>query len=275
LPDTATIKELLEAGAHFGHQTSRWHPAMKKYIFTKRNGIHIIDLEQTAVMLDKACDFVREVAAEGGNILFVGTKKQAQEAIEQEAERCGMFYVNQRWLGGVLTNFATIQARIDYLVRLEDQQSRGDFERLPKKEALKVSEEIVKLNRQMGGFKEMTKLPDALFIIDPTKERIAIAEARRVGIPVVSIVDTNCNPGDIDYPIPANDDAIRTIKLICSKIADAILEGKSGGMLAGAEGAEITEIGETLIFTPDDTPAGAADEVSEDTPDDKAKGEEA
>ena len=165
-----------------------------------------------------------------------------------------MFYVNQRWLGGVLTNFATIQARIDYLVRLEDQQSRGDFERLPKKEALKIEEEIVKLNRQMGGFKELTKLPDALFIIDPTKEKIAIAEAKRVGIPVVSIVDTNCNPEDIDYPIPANDDAIRTIKLICSKIADAILEGKSGGLMAGAE---ITEVGETLTFTPDDTPAGA------------------
>lgn len=266
MPDTATIKELLEAGAHFGHQTSRWHPAMKKYIFTKRNGIHIIDLEQTAVMLDTACDFVREVAAEGGSILFVGTKKQAQESIEQEATRCGMFYVNQRWLGGVLTNFATIQARIDYLVRLEDQKSRGDFERLPKKEVLKIEEEIVRLNRQMGGFKELTKLPDALFIIDPTKEKIAIAEARRVGIPVVSIVDTNCNPDDIDYAIPANDDAIRTIKLICSKIADAILEGKTGEA-ALAAGAEITEMTEPLIFTPDDVPTGA--------PDEETKGEEA
>ena len=263
MPDTATIKELLEAGAHFGHQTSRWHPAMKKYIFTKRNGIHIIDLEQTAVMLDKACDFVRQIAAEGGNILFVGTKKQAQEAIEQEAQRCGMFYVNQRWLGGVLTNFATIQARIDYLVRLEDQQSRGDFERLPKKEAMKVSEEILRLNRQMGGFKEMTKLPDALFIIDPTKERIAIAEAQRVGVPVVSIVDTNCNPDYIDYPIPANDDAIRTIKLICSKIADAVIEGKTGGEAvlaeAGEEGAppvEGMESGQPLIFSPDDEAKG-------------------
>jgi len=275
LPDTATIKELLEAGAHFGHQTSRWHPAMKKYIFTKRNGIHIIDLEQTVAMLDKACDFVREVAAEGGSILFVGTKKQAQEAIEQEAERCGMFYVNQRWLGGVLTNFATIQARIDYLVRLEDQQSRGDFERLPKKEALRISEEIVKLNRQMGGFKELTKLPDALFIIDPTKEKIAIAEARRMGIPVVSIVDTNCSPDDIDYPIPANDDAIRTIKLICSKIADAIIEGKTGGAaLVGAPEEGMPEMTEPLIFTPDDTPAGAPDEEAPE-PDGKPKGEEA
>jgi len=233
---------------------------MKKYIFTKRNGIHIIDLEQTAAMLDKACDFVRQVASEGGNILFVGTKKQAQEAIEQEAQRCSMYYVNQRWLGGVLTNFATIQARIDYLVRLEDQQTRGDFERLPKKEALKLGEEILRLNRQMGGFKELTNLPDALFIIDPTKERIAIAEAKRVGIPVVAIVDTNCNPDDIDYPIPANDDAIRTIKLICSKIADSVIEGRTGEALVsaevgegeGLEESEITEITEPRIFTPDE-----------------------
>ncbi|MCK4368345.1 MAG: 30S ribosomal protein S2 [Dehalococcoidales bacterium] len=260
MPDTATIKELLEAGAHFGHQTSRWHPAMKKYIFTKRNGIHIIDLEQTADMLDKACDFVRQVAAEGGNILFVGTKKQAQEAIEQEAQRCGMYYVNQRWLGGVLTNFATIQARIDYLVRLEDQKERGDFERLPKKEALKLGEEILRLNRQMGGFKELTNLPDALFIIDPIKERIAIAEARRVGIPLVAIVDTNCNPADIDYPIPANDDAIRTIKLICNKIADSVIEGRTSEAVvsaeAGEEESEIVKITEPRISTPDDEGKG-------------------
>jgi small subunit ribosomal protein S2 len=263
LPDTANIKELLEAGAHFGHQTSRWHPAMKKYIFTKRNGIHIIDLEQTATMLTKACDFVRQVVSEGGNILFVGTKKQAQEAIEQEAQRCGMFYVNQRWLGGILTNFATIQARIDYLVRLEDQQTRGDFERLPKKETLKLEEEISRLNRQMGGFKEMTSLPQALFIVDPTKERIALAEAKRVGIPVVAIVDTNCNPDEIDYPIPANDDAIRAIKLICSKIADAVIEGKTGMAVApaevggeGAEKLEGMEFTEPMIFTPDDADKG-------------------
>lgn len=264
MPDTATIKELLEAGAHFGHQTSRWHPAMKKYIFTKRNGIHIIDLEQTAAMLDQACNFVRDVAAEGGNILFVGTKKQAQEAVEQEAQRCNMYYVNQRWLGGVLTNFATIQARIDYLVRLEDQKERGDLERLPKKEVLKLDDEMLRLNRQMGGFKEMTSLPDALFIVDPTKERIALAEAKRVGIPVVAIVDTNCNPVDIDYPVPANDDAIRTIKLICSKIADAIIEGRTGEAVAPAEAVEEAvgeepteeyEAGETtepLILSPDE-----------------------
>ena len=223
MPDPTTIKQLLEAGAHFGHQTSRWHPRMKRYIFTKRNGIHIIDLEQTAAMLVTACDFIKQVVSENGNILFVGTKRQAQETIEEEAQRCGMFYVNQRWIGGVLTNFATIQARIDYLVRLEDQQSRGEFSRLPKKEALKIQDEIARLNRQMGGFKEMTSLPDALFIVDPTKEYIALEEAKRIGIPVVAIVDTNCNPDDIDYPIPANDDAIKAIKLICNKIAEAVM----------------------------------------------------
>jgi small subunit ribosomal protein S2 len=262
LPDTATIKQLLEAGAHFGHQTGRWNPRMKEYIFTKRNGIHIIDLEKTAVMLDKACDFVRDIVAEGKAILFVGTKKQAQESVEEEAQRCGMYYVNQRWLGGMLTNFATIQARIDQLVRLEDQHSRGEFGRLTKKEVLKISEKIEKMNRQMGGFKEMTTLPGAIFVIDPTKERIAIAEARRMGIPIVAIVDTNCNPDDVDYPIPANDDAIRAIKLICNKIAEAVLEGKSGLEQISAALTEETEIpsgaeeemelSEPLIFTPDE-----------------------
>ena len=259
MPDTATIKQLLEAGTHFGHQTGRWHPRMKNYIFTKRNGIHIIDLEKTVVMLEKACDFVRQVVAEGGTILFVGTKKQAQESIEEEAKRCGMYYINQRWLGGTLTNFATIQARIDYLVRLEDQQARGELGHLSKKEALKLEEEIAKLNRQMGGIKEMTSIPSALFVVDPTKERIALAEARRVGVPVVAIVDTNCNPDDIDHPVPANDDAIRAIKLICSKIADAVIEGKSGMAMApaeeGEEGlaeAEAAEVIEPFIFTPDE-----------------------
>ena len=226
MPDTVTIKQLLEAGAHFGHQTSRWHPRMKNYIFTKRNGIHIIDLEQTVSLLDKACDFVQQVVAEGGKILFVSTKKQAQDIIEEEAKRCDMYYVNQRWIGGVLTNFATIQARIDHLVRLEDQQARGDFNRLPKKEALKLNEEILRLNRRLGGFKEMTIPPAALFIIDITKENIALAEAKRVGIPVIAVIDTNCNPVDIDYPIPANDDAIKAIRLVCSKIADAVIEAK-------------------------------------------------
>ena len=259
MPESTSIKELLEAGAHFGHQVSVWHPRMKSYIFTKRNGIHIIDLEQTTSRLDKACDFAREVAAEGGSILFVGTKKQAQETIEQEAQRCSMYYVNQRWLGGTLTNFATIQSRIDHLVRLEDQQNRGEFSRLPKKEALKLGEEISRLNRQMGGFKEMTSLPSALFIVDPTKEKIALAEAKRAGIPVIAMVDTNCNPDDIDYPIPVNDDAIRAIKLICSRIADAVLEGKIGEAVMPAEevteemeAVEIAEIEEPFIFIPDD-----------------------
>jgi len=247
LPDTATIKELLEAGAHFGHQTSRWHPRMKKYIFTKRNGIHIIDLEQTASMLDKACEFVKQVAARGGKILFVGTKKQAQSIVEEEAKRCGMYYINQRWIGGALTNFTTIQTRIDHLVRLEDQQARGDFARLPKKEALKLGEEIELLNKQMGGFKEMTSLPDAIFIIDPSKEDIALAEAKRVSIPVVAIVDTNCNPDEIDHPIPANDDAIRAIKLVTNKIADAVIEGKLGEMATPMEGtAEVAEGAEAV-----------------------------
>ncbi|RJQ39250.1 MAG: 30S ribosomal protein S2 [Dehalococcoidia bacterium] len=225
MPENVSIKRFLEAGAHFGHQTSRWHPRMKKYIFTKRNGIHIIDLEQTAVLLEKAGAFVREVVESGGTILFVGTKKQAQQAIEEESRRCGMYYVNQRWLGGVLTNFATIQSRIDYLVRLEDRRERGEFRRLPKKEAKKLEEEITRLNKQVGGFKEMTSLPSALFVVDPTKERIALAEARRIGIPVVAICDTNCNPDEIDYPIPANDDAIRAVKLVCSQIAEAVIEG--------------------------------------------------
>ncbi len=211
---------------------------MKSYIFTKRNGIHIIDLEQTASMLDKACEFVKQVVAEGSSILFVGTKKQAHEAIELEAKRCGMYYVNQRWLGGTLTNFATIQSRIDYLVRLEDQESRGGFNRLPKKEALKLGEQIARLNRNLGGIKEMTELPGALFIIDPVKDRIALAEAKRTGIPVVATVDTNCNPDEVDHLIPANDDAIRTIKLVCSKIANAVIEAQSGEAITPPETEE-------------------------------------
>ena len=247
MPDTVNIKELLEAGAHFGHQTSRWHPRMKKYIFTKRNGIHIIDLEQTADMLEKACEFIKETVAEGGKILFVGTKKQGQSIVEEEAKRCGMYYVNQRWIGGILTNFTTIQGRIDHLVRLEDQQARGDFARLPKKEAMMLNKEIERLNRNLGGFKEMTSLPDAIFIIDPSKEGIALVEARRVCIPVVAIVDTNCNPDDIDYPIPANDDAIRAIKLITSKIADAIIENRIGEIVVPAEATEEVQSEEEVV----------------------------
>jgi len=254
-----SIKLLLEAGAHFGHQTSRWNPKMKKYIFTERNGIHIIDLQQTALMLNKACEFVRDTVTKGEDIIFVGTKKQAKEIVEEEAKRCGMFYVNQRWLGGMLTNFATIQARIDHLVRLEDRKARGEFNYLTKKEALKLEEEIARLNRQMAGFKEMTKFPGALFIIDLIKERIAVAEARRTGVPIVAIVDTNCNPDDIDHPIPANDDAVRAVKLITSRIADAALEGKRARELKEAAEAEEMVVGEAeapeileaLTFTPE------------------------
>jgi len=269
--EAVTMKLLLEAGAHFGHQTSRWNPRMKKYIFTERNGIHIIDLQQTVEMLDKAYEFVRNTVVNGENIIFVGTKKQAKEIIEDEAKRCGMFYVNQRWLGGMLTNFATIQARIDHLVRLEDRKAKGEFDYLPKKEALKLDEEIARLNRQMGGFKEMTKFPGAIFIVDPSKERIAVTEGRR-GVPVVAIVDTNCNPDEIDHPIPANDDAVRAIKLITSKIADAALEGKQARELLEAEKAmemvpeeaEMAEIMEPLTFTPETEEPKTEDPASEE-----------
>jgi small subunit ribosomal protein S2 len=227
---------------------------MKQYIFTKRNGIHIIDLEQTASMLDKACEFIKQIVAEGGKVLFVGTKKQAQGIIQEEAERCGMYFINQRWIGGVLTNFTTIQSRIDYLVRLEDQRARGDFSRRPKKEALKLSQEITRLNRQMGGFKEMTSLPDAIYIVDLTKEKIALAEAQRVGTPVVAIADTNCNPDDIDYPIPGNDDAIRAIKLMTSKIASAVIEGKADMIGVAAEEAATEE---TIAAVPEAAEATA------------------
>jgi len=254
------MKQLLEAGANFGLRRSGGLLLMRTSSFTKRNGIHIIDLEQTVSLLGKACDFVQQIVAEGGSILFVGTKKQAQAIIEEEAKRCNMYYVNQRWIGGVLTNFATIQARIDHLVRLEDQQARGDFNRLPKKEALKLGEEILRLNRQVGGFKEMTSLPAALFIVDITKENIALAEAKRVGIPVVAVIDTNCNPVDIDYPIPANDDAIKAIKLMCNKIADSVIESKISEVMIpteeeqeeGVEELEATETTGPSIVTPTD-----------------------
>ena len=247
-----SIKELLEAGAHFGHQTDRWHPRMRSYIFTQRGGIHIIDLEQTVKLLDKACAFARELIVDGQFILFVGTKKQAQGIIEDEAKRCGMFYANQRWLGGMLTNFSVIQSRIDYLVELEDKQAKGELNYLPKKERLKLEEKISRLNRYMGGFKEMTGFPGALFIVDPVKDKIALDEARKVNIPVIAIVDTNCNPEPIDYPIPANDDAIKAIKLIASKMANAVLEGKAlreSTELAVEAGAELME---TYTFMPED-----------------------
>ncbi len=236
--ENALLKQLLEAGAHFGHHTSYWHPKMGRYIFSQRNGIHIIDLEKTLMLLDKACAFTRDLAASGQHILLVGTKKQAQQVVEDEAARCGMCCVTQRWLGGMLTNFATIQTRIDHLVCLEDRKNKDEFDSLSKKERLKLDKEILRLNAQMGGFKEMTTLPGALFITDPIKDKIAFAEAKKLDIPVIAIVDTNCNPDNIDYPIPANDDAIKTIKLICSKIADAIIEGKSTQVSEEAEDSE-------------------------------------
>ena len=219
------MKALLEAGVHFGHQTRRWNPKMRKFIFSERNGIHIIDLQQTVDRLEAACDFVRDLVANGGTILFVGTKRQAQETIESEAKRCGMPYVTTRWLGGTLTNFSTIQGRIDYLVRTEDARARGEMDYLAKKERLKLEEEIARLNRYLGGIKAMTSLPGAIYVVDTTKEDIAVAEAVRMAIPIVALVDTNCNPDVIDYPIPSNDDAIRAIKLITARIADVVLEG--------------------------------------------------
>ena len=227
---------------------------MRRFIFTERNGIHIIDLQQTVVRLQDAYTYVRDVVAGGGSVLFVGTKKQAQESVETEARRCGMYYVNQRWLGGTLTNFATIQSRIDYLVRLEDRKAKGEFERLPKKENLKLDEEITKLNRQLGGIKEMTKLPTALFIIDPPKERIAVLEAMRLGIPIIAIADTNSDPDEMDFPIPGNDDAIRAVKLISNKMADAALEGMAAREYY-AEGEAVDTSGQ-YSYSPDDEPAG-------------------
>ncbi|HEY7466547.1 MAG TPA: 30S ribosomal protein S2 [Dehalococcoidia bacterium] len=219
------MKSLLEAGAHFGHQTRRWDPRMRPFIFTQRNGIHIIDLQQTVRRLEEASEWVSDTVAHGGTILFVGTKKQAQETIQSEASRARMPFVNSRWLGGTLTNFTTIQGRIDHLVRLEDALARGEFGRMSKKDVLKIEEEIERLNRHFGGIKEMTKLPAALYIVDPSMEYIAIAEANRVGIPVVAMTDTNCNPDLIDYPIPSNDDAIRAVRLVTMRIADACIEG--------------------------------------------------
>lgn len=223
-----SMKQLLEAGVHFGHQTRRWNPKMSRYIFTERNGIYIIDLQKTVKKVEEAYNFVRELAAEGKTVLFVGTKKQAQDSVKEEAERVGQYFVNQRWLGGTLTNFSTIQKRIDRLTQLETMEQDGTFEVLPKKEVIVLKKEMDRLEKFLGGIKGMKSLPGALFIIDPRKERIAVAEARKLGIPIVAIVDTNCDPDEIDYVIPGNDDAIRAVKLLTAKIADAIMEGKQG-----------------------------------------------
>jgi small subunit ribosomal protein S2 len=226
LANIISMKQLLEAGVHFGHQTRRWNPKMAPFIFMNRNGIHIIDLQQTVTRLNEAYKFAEQIAADGGTILFVGTKKQAQEAVAEEATRCGMYFVNHRWLGGMLTNYQTIQLRIRYLRELETRRDRGDFDRLPKKEVQHLQDDIVRLERILGGIKDMRRLPNAIFIIDTRKERTAVLEARRLEIPIIALADTNSDPDEIDYPIPANDDAIRAVRLLCAKIADAVIEGR-------------------------------------------------
>jgi small subunit ribosomal protein S2 len=226
LANIISMKQLLEAGVHFGHQTRRWNPKMQPFIFMDRNGIHIIDLQQTVTRLNEAYKFVQQLVASGETLLFVGTKKQAQEAVAEEATRCGMYYVNQRWLGGMLTNFQTIQSRIRYLRDLEARRDRGEFERLPKKEVQRLQDDIARLERILGGIKDMRRLPGALFIIDTRKERTAVLEARRLEIPIIALADTNCDPDEMDYPIPANDDAIRAVRLLSAKIADAAVEGR-------------------------------------------------
>lgn len=233
-----SMKQLLEAGVHFGHQTRRWNPKMAEYIFTERNGIYIIDLQKTVKKLEEAYMFVRDLAAEGEEVLFVGTKKQAQESIKEEATRCGMPYVNARWLGGMLTNFVTIKRRIKRLGQLKAMKEDGTFDLLTKKEAAKLDLEIEKLEKYMGGITEMKKQPAAMFIVDPRKERIAVAEAKKLGIPIIAIVDTNCDPDEIDYVIPGNDDAIRAVKLIAGAMADAVIEGRQGMQGAAAEEAQ-------------------------------------
>ena len=233
-----SMKQLLEAGVHFGHQTRRWNPKMAKYIFTERNGIYIIDLQKTVKKLEEAYNFVRDIAAEGGSVLFVGTKKQAQDSVREEAQRCGMHYVNARWLGGMLTNFRTIRRRIDRMAQINKMREDGTFEMLPKKEVAKLELELEKLEKFLGGVKEMEQLPKAMFIVDPRKERIAVSEARKLNIPIVAIVDTNCDPDEIDYVIPGNDDAIRAVKLIAGAMADAVLEGRQGEQFEEAAAQE-------------------------------------
>ena len=236
-----SMKQLLEAGVHFGHQTRRWNPKMAEYIYTERNGIYIIDLQKTVKKIEEAYAFVRDTVMDGGDILFVGTKKQAQESIKEEAERVGMYFVNARWLGGMMTNFKTIRKRIDRMNQIKKMEEDGTFDLLPKKEVIKLRGEMEKLEKFLGGIKEMRNLPGALFVVDPKKERIAILEARKLGIPVVAIVDTNCDPEEVDYVIPGNDDAIRAVKLIASTMADAVLEGKQGEQFADAEDSEEAE----------------------------------
>ena len=238
-----SMKQLLEAGVHFGHQTRRWNPKMAPYIYTERNGIYIIDLQKSVGKVDEAYNAIRDCVANGGKILFVGTKKQAQDSIKNEAERCGMYYVNQRWLGGMLTNFKTIQSRIAKLKEIEAMEADGTFDVLPKKEVIELKKEMAKLQKNLGGIKEMKKLPDAIFIVDPKKERICVQEAHTLGIPLIGIADTNCDPEELDYVIPGNDDAIRAVKLIVSKMADAVIEANQGT----AEDVEFVEEAEETV----------------------------
>lgn len=273
-----TMKALLEAGVHFGHQTHRWNPRMRRFIFAQRNGIHIVDLQQTMDLLEQACRFATEVAASGKKILMVGTKKQAQDAIREEAIRGGQYYINQRWLGGTITNFATIQTRIDYLVSLEERQAHGQFERLPKKEALKLGTLMSKMNRYLGGIKEMTTLPGAIFVVDVGRENIAVAEARRAGIPIIALTDTDCDPTLIDWPIPGNDDAIRSIRLVSAHIANSALAGHSEWLATRGGYSDVGEDGATgeegaidvssfAVASPtDEPPAPGAAPVAEAAP---------
>ena len=237
-----SMKQLLEAGVHFGHQTRRWNPKMAEYIYCERNGIYISDLQKTVGKLEEAYNFVRDLSAKGETILFVGTKKQAAEAVREEADRCGMYYVNARWLGGMLTNFKTLRTRIDRLAQLKKMQEDGTFDMLPKKEVMKLLTEMEKLEKYLGGVKKMNKLPGAMFVVDPRKEHNAISEARKLGIPVVAIVDTNCDPDEVDYVIPANDDAIRAIRLIASTMANAVIEGRQGQDAEAEETAAAEEV---------------------------------
>lgn len=261
------MKQLLEAGVHFGHQTRKWNPLMKKYIFTARNDIHILNLEQTSDLIDAAYNYVRDVAASGKTVLFVGTKKQAQEAVKEEAERCGMFYVNNRWLGGCLTNFKTIKTRIERLNKLNQMEKVGEFNLLPKKEVARLKQERDKLEANLGGIKDMRELPGLIFVVDPTKEHICVKEAKALGIPLVGLVDTNCDPSNIDYVIPGNDDAIRSVKLIASAIADAIIEAREGVSMKTVENEEdATDMAAALTDDKALEEAKAEEEVVEKKP---------
>ena len=267
------MKQLLEAGVHFGHQTRRWEPKMAEYIFQARNGIHIIDLQKTSKKLDEAYAFLKEQAEEGKTVLFVGTKKQAQECVKEAAEKCGMYYVNQRWLGGTLTNFETIRKRIDRLEELERMQEDGTFDVLPKKEVILLKKEMEKLEKNLGGIKDMKELPGVMFIVDPKKERIGILEARKLGIPVIGLVDTNCNPEDVDYAIPGNDDAIRAVALIADCMANAVIEGRQGESMEAAETEMADEVAETEPESIEEVVASeeVVEEKAEEKPAKKAK----